>query len=231
MITLHQPPAAWGLSSLSPFCTKLETYLRMTGIEYQVKGGDVFAAPKGRIPYVQFEDQMMGDSTLIIQELKKRWGDKLDADLSPEQRAHALALQRLVEDHLYFCAAWLRWSDEASWKYVQEYFKKLMPPVVGRFIVPKIRKGMLKDLRTHGVGEHTRQEIIDFAKADLTALSDSLGKKNFFMGDQPTTLDATAYGFLVHLMEVPWDNPIKQHAWSLDNLAQYSKRMKEKYWS
>ena len=36
MITLHQPPRAWGMPNVSPFCVKLETYLRMTGVEYQV---------------------------------------------------------------------------------------------------------------------------------------------------------------------------------------------------
>jgi len=36
MITLHQYPGCWELPSLSPFCIKVETYLKMTGIPYKV---------------------------------------------------------------------------------------------------------------------------------------------------------------------------------------------------
>lgn len=32
MVTLYQPPGAWGIPSVSPFCVKLETWLRMAGV-------------------------------------------------------------------------------------------------------------------------------------------------------------------------------------------------------
>ena len=35
MIKLFQFPPYWGLPNASPFCMKVETYLRMTGIPYQ----------------------------------------------------------------------------------------------------------------------------------------------------------------------------------------------------
>ena len=35
VITLYQPPSAWGIPSLSPFCTKVETYLRMVDLPYR----------------------------------------------------------------------------------------------------------------------------------------------------------------------------------------------------
>ena len=34
-VILHQPPAAWGLPNPSPFCAKLETYLRMAEIPFE----------------------------------------------------------------------------------------------------------------------------------------------------------------------------------------------------
>jgi glutathione S-transferase len=34
MLTLHKGPAAFGVSDISPFCLKLETYLRMAGIVF-----------------------------------------------------------------------------------------------------------------------------------------------------------------------------------------------------
>src|SRR5436305_15197084 len=102
MITLYQPPQAWGLPTISPFCVKLETYLRMTKVDYKVSQGSVLKAPKGRVPYIKIDDKFLGDSSLIIFELKKRFGDPLDQNLTSEQKALALSLQLMVENHLYF---------------------------------------------------------------------------------------------------------------------------------
>ncbi len=44
----------------------------------------------------------------------------------------------------------------------------------------------MKRLKAAGLGRHERDEIINFAKDDLKALSLYLGDKPFFMGDQPT---------------------------------------------
>ena len=232
MITLHQPPPGWGLPCISPFCVKVETYLRMAKIDYRTAAPNILkTAPNGRIPYVTMDSRIIGDSSLIIRELKSHFGDPLDGALTPEQNAMALALQRVTEDHLYFAAAWLRWSDPESWGYVRDYFMALLPPVIGGFIVKKIRKDLLKILRTQGTGEHSRDEIVAWAKADLTAISVLLGRKPFFLGDEPSGIDATMYGFLIQQLWIPWESPVKQHALELGNLDAFCQRMKQRFWS
>ena len=52
MITLYQTPVAWGMPNLSPFCFKLESYLRMAGLPYTAKLAQLPHAPKGKVPYV-----------------------------------------------------------------------------------------------------------------------------------------------------------------------------------
>jgi glutathione S-transferase len=202
----------------------------MTGVEYKVESAHFKEAPKGRVPYMKIDGQMVYDSSLIVRRLKETLGDPLDSKLSRVEKARALAMQRMIEDHLYFASAWLRWSDEESWKYVSAYFIALLPPFLGRYIVKIIRKDMFKMAEAHGMGQHTRQDVIDFAKADLEALSDLLGEKEFFLGDQPTSLDATMYGFLVNLIWVPWNSPLKEYGLSLENLVRFCERMKKRYW-
>jgi glutathione S-transferase len=216
---------------MSPFCVKLETYLKMAGIEYRSKAPNFAKAPKGRIPYVEFEGQIMGDSGLIIEEFKKRFGDPLDAKLTSEQRARAVAVGRLIEDHLYFAGAYLRWSDQESWEYVRDFFKSILPPVIGGLIIKKIRKDFLKDIQTQGMGKHTRDEVIALAREDLTAISVLLGDQPYFLGSEPTSIDATLYGFLIQYLWTPWDGPLKPYARSLRNLSDYCDRMKARYWS
>ena len=40
MVTLHKYISAWGLPDISPFCSKLEIYLRMAGWKYTTKVSD-----------------------------------------------------------------------------------------------------------------------------------------------------------------------------------------------
>jgi glutathione S-transferase len=233
-LTLHQPPppAGWnGIPNMSPFCAKLETYLRMARVEYKAGPADPRKAPKGKIPYVTDGGRMIGDSALIIEHLKQTRGDPLDAHLGPEERAQALVIRRTMEESTYFSMAWLRWMTPESWTYVEAAFKALMPPVIGGMIVKGIKRGFEKGLRAQGTGRHTREEILAMVQADLMAFSRLLGEKQYFLGERPTSLDATMYGFLVNILWVPWDGPEVRFARTLPNLGAYCERMKRAYWT
>ena len=47
MITLHQGPVAWGIGNISPFCLKLESYLRMTELPYTARAGGLPQGAQG----------------------------------------------------------------------------------------------------------------------------------------------------------------------------------------
>jgi glutathione S-transferase len=216
---------------MSPFCVKLETYLRMTKIEHRVEAGDPRKAPKGKIPYIQDGDALMGDSQLIIEYLKKKHGDPLDAKLTDVQRAQALMLRQSVEEHLYFAMAWLRWGTDESWQHVRAYFSALLPPVVGPFVIGFLRKRFLKNLYGQGMARHSRKEILEKSYADLDACSTLLGDKPFFLGDEPTSIDATMFGFGVNVVGVPWEAPEKKYFMGKQNLVDYVHRMKKRYFA
>lgn len=231
MIQLHQPPPVWGLPAMSPFCVKLETYLRMAKIPYEVPTLDFRKAPKGKIPFATIDGKLIGDSSHIVEILENKFGHPVDGGLSPEQKAQGVAIRCLIEEHFYFAGAWLRWSDEESWQYVKVEFLKILPPVIGSLILKKIRKDFLKAIHGQGMGRHTREEIIQFAKDDLDALAVLLGDKAFFLGDKPSSIDASAYGFLVQQYNVPWRGPTRDHAESHKNLIAFCERMKKLYWN
>ena len=100
-VTLVQFPDVWG-RNISPFGLKLEAWLRLAEIPYSVEESTALGkAPKGKLPYIREGGRHIGDSTLIIEHLKATRGIDPDAGLDPRQRAEALALQRLLEEHLY----------------------------------------------------------------------------------------------------------------------------------
>jgi glutathione S-transferase len=103
VIKLYQFPPLWG-RNISPFTLKLEAWLRLAGLPYQVvPTRNPSKGPKGKLPFIEDDDgTVLGDSSLIIEHLMGTRGIDLDRELSPEQRAQAVSLQRLFEDHLYF---------------------------------------------------------------------------------------------------------------------------------
>ena len=69
----------------------------------------------------------MADSTLIIEHLKATYGDPLDAWLSAEQRAVALAFQRLLEENLYWAVLYSRWMEPQGWAMTKDAFFGTLP--------------------------------------------------------------------------------------------------------
>jgi hypothetical protein len=55
------------IPNLSPFCCKLETWLRIAGIPYEVVDtSDPRKGPKGKVPFIEDAGQRIGDSSFIV---------------------------------------------------------------------------------------------------------------------------------------------------------------------
>ena len=65
MITLYGSGPNFGLPDASPFVTKAETLLRMSRLPFEKALMSFSKAPKGKIPYIEDDGQLLGDSTLI----------------------------------------------------------------------------------------------------------------------------------------------------------------------
>ncbi|MDD5034379.1 MAG: glutathione S-transferase family protein [Methylococcaceae bacterium] len=231
MIKLHQFSSHFGLPNASPFCMKMENYLRMSGLDFEVVDDfDPRKAPKGKMPYIEDGDIKVADSGLIIEYLKTTYGDSLDAHLSAEEKAVSLAFTRLLDEHLYWALVHVRWIDAEGWKITRDrYFQAVPTPLRGIIAYLSLR-GARKQIWGHGMGRHSPEEIEALAKADISALSDYLGDKPFFMGENPTTLDAVAYAHLANILWVPYEGAIKRHTSALPNLEAYCLRMKARYY-
>ena len=234
MIKLHQFAPAFGLPNASPFCLKLETYLRMAKLGFEIPAaslGAISKARKGKMPYIVDQGKTIADTTLVIDYLKATYGDPLDGWLSAEQQAVALAFQRLLEENLYWAVVYTRWIEPAGWAMTKPAFFGSMP-VPLRWLVPTLaRRGLIKELHGHGMGRHQGHEILVIGQRDITALADYLGDKPYFMGEQPCTLDATVYAFVANLLWAPVESALKQHAQRFPQLEAYCARMRSQYYA
>ena len=231
MLKLVQFHPAFGIRNMSPYCLKLETYLRMAGLEHEVVwNSDTSKAPKGKLPYIIDGDTVMGDSALIIDYLKEKHGDPLDGALTPEQKAQMLAWRSLFEDSLMFPILHARWIDPVGWEKMKTLFDRMPLPL--RLTIPGIvRNGVRKQLYSQGMGRHTQEEIYGFGVQYLEAIEIQLGDKTFVLGDTPTSLDATAYGFLANLVDTDFDNPLNRKACGTPSFVAYCARIKQGYFA
>ncbi len=85
----------------------------------------------------------------------------------------------------------------------------------------RTRKKIRQQILGHGTGRHQADEIFTLGKQDVDALAVSLGDKPYFLNDQPTTLDASAFGLLVNIIACPIESPLKEYSLSKDNLVHY----------
>ncbi|MGZ3790069.1 MAG: glutathione S-transferase family protein [Bacteriovorax sp.] len=236
MITLYQFPRSKNFPNMSPFCVKLETYLLMADIPYETKFTiSTKSSPKGKMPYIEFkkgaQTEVISDSSFIIEKLIKEFGDKTDTHLTETDRAIKIAIQRLCEDNLLYAMVYFRWIDEQGWPEFKDMLFAQVPFPL-RAIVPVIvQKKVLKKLRGQGITDHTREEIIHIARQNLKALSDLLGSKPFFFGEQPTIADAIVFGLVGNIRFETINTPLKNVLSEFPNLEQFSDRMKQRFFA
>jgi len=229
-LQLHQFPTGAGVPNLSTFCMKVETWLRLAGLPYQIVWTpDPRKAPHGKLPYILDGADVVADSHQIIEHLSKKYSIDLDRHLSPGQKATARAFDRLLSDHLYW-AGFIqpRWADDAGWAQVKPVFFGGLPPLVRNVVAAVVRRKTLGDLRGQGLGRVPAAEVRRRAIQDIEALAAQLGEQPYFMGSEATNIDASVYANLANLWEAKIDTPLKPVVGRHRNLVEYCQRMRSR---
>lgn len=231
-IVLHQLKPMFGLPNPSPFCMKLEIYLRMAGLQHEVATiTDFKGSPTGKVPYVTLDGQAMADSGLIIAHLERTHGHPVDGKLTLAQRAETLAFQRLMDEHLYWVALYMRWADPNRRAESIAYFRDMLG--VPGFLAPLFFKiglrGLVKSLHAHGMGRHDPETLWQMGITDIQALAHWLGSRTWGFNDTPTTFDACLAAFVGTIVRTPWDSPLKAATCRHTTLVAHFERVVQAY--
>jgi glutathione S-transferase len=223
--------SGWGVpfDTAAPFPLKLATWLRMAEIPFTfVVANDPSKGPKGKSPWIEYGTERMGDSSVIIAYLEKRHGIDLDAHLDARQRALAVSVQRMLEEHFHQCFEHQLFFGHGGEARLREFAAPM--PIPLRWLVPTVlKRAFTKQLHARGMGRHAQDIIIAQGKSDLDALSELLGEQPYFLGEQPSSIDACVFGFLGVTLYVAGDNPLYQHGAAIENLMRYCERMRARY--
>jgi len=226
VVTVHRFPSGKTIPNPSPFVLKVETYLRMAKVPYEIDTKKP-TGPTGKSPWISLNGQNVGDSHLIIEFLKKKFGKNLNGSYTQEQIGVSTAVRIMLEEHFYWGVVLWRFhygNDETLTKVMN------LPPVwIVRLIVGR---KVLKSAQGQGLGRHSKEDLLSITSSNLRAVSHILGDKKFILGEEPCENDAAIFGQLSQLIwglpGSPYEKLIEDE---LPNIKQYCLRMKDTYWS
>jgi glutathione S-transferase len=230
MIVLYAFGPAFGLPDPSPFVMKTEVQLKMAGVSYRFERGAPPTAPKGKVPYIQDGSERIGDSTFIRAHIETETGFDFDKGLSAGQRAEAWAIERMLEDHLYFALIHARWMDDANFAKGPAHFFDGMPEDTREAARSQARERARQNLIAHGIGRHCDDEIVQLGARSLNSLSMLLDDKSYLFGETPCGADATAFGMAASILTPFFEAPLRRRAESHANLVAYRDRMMQRYY-
>ncbi|MCK1553704.1 glutathione S-transferase family protein [Bradyrhizobium sp. 177] len=228
-IRLFQFPRMFDIPNLSPFCCKLETWLRIAGIPYVVEDTrNPRKGPRGKLPFIDDDGQVVADTTIIIDHLKRTRGIDPDAGLDPSQRATALLVQRTLEEHYAFVLAYTHLIRDEGRRHTEGRFDAL-PSFMRPLVSGLVRKQVAKILWFQGLSRNTHEEIVEAALRDWRAVLAMMSSGPFFFGAEPSSIDATVFATLASTVLTPIDTPIRTYLRSQPGCLDYAERMRSRY--
>jgi len=232
MITLFQYHPAFGLPNASPFCMKVEVFLKMANLDYKTKAiNDPSKAPNGKLPYISDDNATVADSSFILQYLTSKHKIDLNQDIPERDLAIADAVVRMLEEHYYWSLVYSRWIDERYWPTTKKSFFGALPLPL-QFIIPSVARGKVKtQIFQQGTSRHSADKIYQLGIDDLNTTSKILADNDFIAGSKPCVHDATVYAFLANALYPESNTPLKGQIKQLPNLVAYCDRMKSRYFS
>ena len=101
VVYLYQPPPCRMGPNSSPFCLKLELFLRMNSIPHEVVTTHTMG-PKNKMPYIAYNEEVVSDTDFIVEFLKKELKLSVDDHLDPLQKAIGHAAEQMTEECTYW---------------------------------------------------------------------------------------------------------------------------------
>jgi glutathione S-transferase len=231
MITLYTFGPFLGTPDSSPFVMKAMALLKFAGLEYREQGGGILRAPKGLLPFIDDDGEIVADSTFIRFHVERKYRFDFDDGLSAKDRGIAWSVEKMVEDHLYWALIDLRWTNRANFDRGIASMFDMLPAPARPIARPIMRRRTIARTRGHGMGRHSREEIERLAILDLEALASILADKPFLMGERPCSADAATFGMVASLLTPILDSRVIEAVRNHSNLVNYRDRIMDRYFA
>lgn len=227
MITLYSYPPLFGVADNNGYGLKVFAFMRLAGLPFVHEHiFDASKAPRGQLPYIVDDGEVVGDSGVILAHLIEKHLLKIDAALGEDERRLGLLISRLLDD-LYWVMSYSRWKDERYWP---EFKAALLRehPSVSEEALGKAREFNFQRYHFQGIGRYTPDGAYARGLADLEALDGMITDQGYVFGDTPTSIDAGIYGFIANIYFYDIDTELKRFVLSRPKLVRHCLAIHEK---
>lgn len=215
----------------SGYCNKLEFFLKFSGVEFIERETFPYTSPKGKLPYIIYNNEIISDSSLIIKYLiKNKIVKNIDINITEKDKSISLSFQRIIEEHLYIGVIYERWLTEEGWK-IQKPLLLDDIPFILKPILPLIMKRKINNVVYYqGLGVHSKDEIFNLMEENIIALANYIKDKKYFLGyEKPTIIDSIVAGFLYSILYWPSNPTITKIVKKYDNLINYVNNIRNEF--
>ncbi|CAJ0598110.1 unnamed protein product [Cylicocyclus nassatus] len=205
VVYLYQFPRAKVLPNLSPFCLKIETFLKANKVPYEVSPVLISRSQYGKLPFVELNGEHIADSQVIINRLTKHFNLKQLSN--PRDHAIARAVERMTEIHTFMVQYYFKIVDDANSlaeigcrdANFPEWLIPVIVPIMGFFIKRKALQRIVS-----GVGGMSTENYKEVLKKDYDVYQALLGKQNYLFGDEIAAIDCSVFGQLATVLYLPY---------------------------
>jgi glutathione S-transferase len=224
MITLYSYPELFGVADNNGYGLKVFAFMRLAGVPFKHEHiFDAAKAPRGQLPYIVDDGEIVGDSETIIAHLIRKHALTIDAGLSASERDLNLLITRMLDD-LYWVMSYSRWKDERYFPAFRDALLREHPNVT----VEGLQKAQEFNFQRYyyaGIGRYAPEAAYARGLADLGVLARVLARSvpagGFVHGAKPTSIDAGIYGFIANIWFYAIDTPLKAFVASQQNLVRH----------
>ena len=206
-------------ADFSLYSGKVRSYLIKKGVPFEeilstLKVYQKFIVPRTGVRYIPVvqtpEDEVFQDTSVIIDELEKRFPQNPMLPATPLQKLISLLLEVYGDEWLLIPAMHYRWYfEEDNYQYITQKFggmlKPRWPKFMQRFLGRKVAARFQGAVSLLGVREYNREAVEKSYEALLGDLQTHFSQHDYLLGNHPSIADFSFMGpFFAHLYSDPY---------------------------
>jgi len=215
-------------------CLGVRTFLLMNGLRFRVEQrvNAEEMSPSGKVPFIQVGLNLVSEFDPIVSFVGSK-GFSLSRELSDTERSEMRAYMSMVDSILGNAELYMAWLNHEVANEVTKprYGSSYRWPLT--WMLPWAKQRDIKaKLQATNWADKSVDEVCSEVKVCCQALSERLGKKEFFFGDKPTELDAVVFAHLYTLITTLLPGGHFQTVLQdFQNLNMYVKKIEDTYFS
>jgi glutathione S-transferase len=220
MLTLYSYPQLFGVADNNGYGLKVFAFLKLAGVPFKHEHiFDASKAPRGQLPYIDDDGEIVGDSDTIIAHVTAKYRLTMDDGLTTAQRDMSHLIDRMLDD-LYWVMSYSRWKDDRFWPLFRAALLREHPSVTDEGLI-KAREFNFQRYHFQGIGRYAPEAAYARGLADLKVLADLIPADGYVHGPKPTSIDAGIYGFIANIYFYEIDTPLRQFVLAHANIVRH----------